>query len=243
MGLRNLHTFDAEYASAYGILKALYAFAKRNQKGAKSDPTFKYVAQFACREGAWLAAAKDLGSTSVMGIDTRDACESPLCIDTSEFKDMDLAKIKVNLPSKSDLLICLEYVHELNKSRGKDLIADICNSTDRVLFSSGVPYQGNHPDFNYQWQSHWAKLFYKEGFLPNLRFREHYWSDKTIDPVYRQNCVFYTRAAKLPKKTPDFRKLDVIHPAVFEAAQARQQALAMQLTNATIRKLLKKKED
>lgn len=60
MGLRNLHTFDAEYASAYGILKALYAFAKRKNKIAKSDPTFNYVAQFACREGAWLAAAKDL---------------------------------------------------------------------------------------------------------------------------------------------------------------------------------------
>jgi hypothetical protein len=55
--------------------------------------------------------------------------------------------------------------------------------------------------------------------------------------------VFYTRAAKLPKKAPDFRKLDVIHPAIFEAVQVKQQVLAMQLTNATIRKLLKKKED
>ncbi len=241
MGLRNLHTFDAEYASAHGMLKALYAFAKR--KNSKSIPSFNYVAQFACREGAWLAAAKDLGSTSVMGIDSKDACESPLCIDPSEFKDMDLAKIKVNLPSKSDLLICVEYAHELNTTRSEDLITDMCNSTDHVLFSSGVPYQGNHPEFNYQWQSHWAALFYKEGFVPNLRFREHYWSDKTIDPVYRQNCVFYTRAAKLPKKAPDFRKLDVIHPAIFEAVQVRQQALAMQLTNATIRKLLKKKEE
>jgi hypothetical protein len=243
MGLRNLHTFDAEYASAYGILKALYAFAKRKHKGAKSDPTFNYVAQFACREGAWLAAAKDLGSSMIVGIDTRDAIEMPLCIDTSEFKDMDLAKVKVNLPRKSDLLICVEYVHELNTTRGEDIVADICNSSDQVLFSSGVPYQGNHPEFNYQWQSHWAALFYKEGYVPNPRFREHYWSDKTIDPVYRQNCVFYTRAAKLPKKAPDFRKLDVIHPAIFEAVQVRQQALAMQLTNATIRKLLKKKED
>jgi len=241
MGLRNLHTFDAEYASAHGMLKALYAFAKR--KNMKALSAFNYVAQFACREGAWLAAAKDLGSTSVMGIDTKDACESPLCIDPSEFKDMDLAKIKVNLPSKSDLLICVEYAHELNATRSEDLITDICNSTDHVLFSSGVPYQGNHPEFNYQWQSHWAALFYKEGFVPNLRFRDHYWSDKTIDPVYRQNCVFYTRAATLPKKAPDFRQLDVVHPAIFEAVQVRQQALAMQLTNATIRKLLKKKED
>ena len=108
MGLRNLHTFDAEYASAYGILKALYTFAKRKNKGAKSDPAFNYVAQFACREGAWLAAAKDLGSTNIVGIDTRDAFETPLCIDPSEFKDMDLAKVKVNLPRKSDLLICVE---------------------------------------------------------------------------------------------------------------------------------------
>jgi len=46
----------------------------------------------------------------------------------------------------------------------------------------------------------------------------------------------------LPKKAPDFRKLDVTHPAIFEAVQVRQQALAMQLTNATIRRLLNKKE-
>ena len=70
MGLRNLHTFDAEYASAHGMLKALYAFAKR--KNTKSIPSFNYVVQFACREGAWLAAAKDLGSTSVMGIDSKE---------------------------------------------------------------------------------------------------------------------------------------------------------------------------
>ena len=243
MGLRNLHTFDAEYASAYGMLKALYAFAKRKQKVAKSDPTFNYVAQFACREGAWLAAAKDLDSTNIIGIDTRDAFETPLCIDPSEFKDMDLAKVKVNLPRKSDLLICVEYVHELNPSRGEDLVKDMCSSANNVLFSSWVPYQGNHPEFNFQWQSHWAALFYNEGFVPNFRFKEHYWSDKTIDPAYRQNCVFYSRAEKLPKKAPDFRKLDVIHPAIFEAVQVKQQALAMQLTNATIRKLLKKKEE
>ena len=242
MGLRNLHSFDAEYASAYGILKALNIFAKRKHKGSKSTPAFNYVAQFACREGAWLAAAKDLGTRIVVGVDSRDACEMPLCIDPSEFKDMDLAKVKVKLPKKSDLLICVEYVHALSASRGKEIISDMCNSTDQILFSSGIPYQGIHPEFNYQWQSHWAELFYKEGFVPNLRFREQYWSDKTIDPVYRQNCVFYSRAAKLPKKAPDFRKLDVTHPAIFEAVQVRQQALAMQLTNATIRRLLNKKE-
>jgi hypothetical protein len=61
-----------------------------------------------------------------------------------------------------------------------------------------------------------------------------------IRHIDRTACSIH--AAKLPKKAPDFRKLDVFHPAIFEAVQVRQQALAMQLTNATIRKLLKKED-
>ena len=44
MGLRRLHTFDVEYASAFGILKALFALTRRKQK---TEQPFPYVAQFA----------------------------------------------------------------------------------------------------------------------------------------------------------------------------------------------------
>jgi hypothetical protein len=101
MGLRNLHTFDAEYASAYGMLKALYAFAKRKQKVAKSDPTFNYVAQFACREGAWLAAAKDLGSTNIIGIDTRHFVNDMITVCTFFAYSHIIFSLSGSYPSKS----------------------------------------------------------------------------------------------------------------------------------------------
>ena len=236
MGLRSLHAFNHEYASAFALLKAVFSH-RRPRPGMPKVPG--YVAHFACREGSWLAAAKALGVARVMGIDTSAMRETPLCIEPGEFHDMDLAQIKVVLPQKADLIICVEYAHQLNPERGAGLVADLCESADLVLFSAGIPRQDNHPDHNYQWQSYWAKQFAEHGFLPEWRFRERCWSDKTVAPAYRQNCVLYARAARMPKKLPDFERLDVVHPAAWEALQERQRALALQLTRSTIRQLSK----
>ena len=238
MGLRSLHAFNHEYASAFALLKAVFAH-RRPRPGMPKVPG--YVAHFACREGSWLAAAKALGVARVMGIDTSAMRETPLCIEPGEFHDMDLAQIKVVLPQKADLIICVEYAHQLNPERGAGLVADLCESADLVLFGAGIPRQDNHPDHNYQWQSYWAKQFAEHGFLPEWRFRERCWSDKTVAPAYRQNCVLYARAARMPKKLPDFERLDLVHPAAWEALQERQRALALQLTRSTIRQLSKLK--
>ncbi len=238
MGLRRLHTFDVEYASAYSILKALFALERRKQK---NENPFPYVAQFACREGVWLAASKALGTQRVMGVDTKEALESVTCLEPGEFQDIDLANIKVALPLKADLLICVEYAHLLSSERAKMMVEDMCASSDTILFSSGAPYQVHNQELNLRWPSYWAKQFYEHGFVPNLKLREMIWTDPGIDPLFRQNCVLYTRAAKMPRKKPDFLKLDVVHPGIYEAMQAKQQALAMQLTRTTIRKLMNKK--
>ena len=156
MGLRSLHAFNHEYASAFALLKAVFAH-RRPRPGMPKVPG--YVAHFACREGSWLAAAKALGVARVMGIDTSAMRETPLCIEPGEFHDMDLAQIKVVLPQKADLIICVEYAHQLNPERGAGLVADLCESADLVLFGAGIPRQDNHPDHNYQWQSYWAKQF------------------------------------------------------------------------------------
>jgi len=217
MGLRRLHTFDVEYASAFGILKALFALTRRKQK---TEHPFPYVAQFACREGVWLR---------VMGVDTKDALESVTCLEPGEFNNIDLASVKVALPRKADLLICVEYAHLLSSERAKMLVEDMCASADTILFSSGAPYQVHNQELNLRWPSYWAKQFYVHGFVPVLKLRDMIWSDPGIEPLFRQNCVLYTRAAKMPRKKPDFLKLDVVHPGIYEAMQAKQQALAMQL--------------
>ncbi len=67
MGLRSLHAFNHEYASALALLKVVFAH-RRPRPGLPKVPS--YVAHFACREGSWLAAAKASGVVRVMGIDT-----------------------------------------------------------------------------------------------------------------------------------------------------------------------------
>ncbi len=236
MGFRSLHAFNHEYASAHAMLKAAFAHLRRRFDGAKAPA---YVVQFACREGSWLAAAKELGTGRVLGIDTAAARETPLCIEPAEFHELDLVQIKAVLPQKADLIVCVEFAHQLNPERGSGLIADMCESADCILFGAGIPKQDNHPERNYQWQSYWARQFAEHGFLPDWRFRDKCWSDKSIDPAYRQNCVLYVKAARMPKAMPDFNRLDVVHPAAWEAMQDRQQALALQLTRSTIRQLSK----
>lgn len=238
MGLRSLHAFDAEYASAHGMLKALYAMARRRQK---TETPFPYVAQFACREGVWLAAAKAHGTESVIGVDSKEALESVTCLEPGEFHNIDLEKVKVALPRKADLLICVEYAHTLNPERGRLMVADMCASADKVLFSAGIPYQLHNHELNLQWQSYWARLFHEQGFRPEMKLRDLVWTDRSIDPLFRQNCVLYQRAEKMPRKLPDLLKLDVVHPGTYESMQAKHLALAMQLTRTTIRKLMNKK--
>mgnify|MGYP001368391993 CR=1 FL=1 len=237
MGLRDLHSFNIEYASAFGVLKILSNLLKRK----KLVTPFSYIAHFGCKEGTWLAAAKDLGASRVVGIDSPNSFDMPSCLDKEEFHGLDLSKVKVVLPHKADLAICVEFAHELSQNRGNELVSEMCSSAKLVLFSSGTPFQGNNPEFNFQWHSYWAKKFFNEGFLPDFKLRNYLWSCKSINPVYRQNCILFFKPKKMPKKQPDFYKLDVVHPSIYESSQARQEALAKQLTNSTLRKIIKKK--
>ncbi len=236
MALSNFHEFDQEYASAHGMLKAVFARAVSTRQ----KKPVNHVVHFACANGVWLAAARDLGAGQLLGIDKALSLEGPLCIPADCFYDIDLSSVKITLPAKADLAICVEYAHTVNASRGAELVAEICQTADAVLFGAALPFQSSLPGLNLQWPSYWARLFVKQGFYPDVMVRRDLWSDRTIHPVYRQNAVLYTRRAGRVRLPFKLEYLDAVHPAIFEQMQNRHESFARQLTKSTIRRLINK---
>lgn len=118
-----------------------------------------------------------------------------LLIKEQEYIDFDLATLSDQCFGKYDLAICLEVGEHLPEDKAWALIAFLCRSSDSVLFSAAIPYQGGTGHINEQWQTWWAELFESHGFAPALS-QPGIRSNKQIAVWYRQNIVLYERGGK-----------------------------------------------
>lgn len=93
--------------------------------------------------------------------------------------------------SKFDLAICLEVGEHLNPDRADFLVSLLCNSSDTVLFSAAIPFQGGTGHINEQWQSWWAEKFYDNGFGAAMCYPVK--DNPEVELWYRNNMVLYRR--------------------------------------------------
>jgi len=94
-------------------------------------------------------------------------------------------------PRKYDLIVSIEVLEHLPPEDAERSVANLCASTDDVLFSS-TPYdykEASH--FNVQPVEYWAELFAKEGFTRDVDFNGSFitpWTvryRKTRHPLHR----------------------------------------------------------
>jgi len=227
----NFHQFDREFASAYFALKAVPKVGGRG---------LGYVVHFAAGTGVWLSAADRLGADRLMGLEAQKPSDAPLCVPPSAMAQIDLSKVRVDLPQPADLVICVDYAHTLDSHRADDFISDLCKSGHRVLFGAALPFEHRGLGFHLQWPSFWAKRFAGHGFHPDLRFRERIWANAAIEPSIRQSCMLYVKRGDAYRLRYPLENLDVVHPSFFLDFNKRQDWLAKQLTKTTISRLNRK---
>lgn len=170
--------------------------------------------------GTWLAAAKDMGASRVLGLDGQWAATEHQLIISDEFQVVDF---ETGFPDvgRFDLAICLEVLEHITPQAGEQAVRWLCERTNVVLFSAAIPGQGGTHHINEVWQSNWAHKFRVHGFHAYDIVRPTIWRNSDIPWWYRQNTIVYSRpetAQSYGWVEADIDALDVVHPERFDMA-------------------------
>ena len=169
----------------------------------------KSMLDVGCGTGTWLRVALDLGVTDVFGIDGVDVPSQTLLVNPMCFQRRDLTA-PVDLGRKFDVVLCLEVAEHLDAEFGPVLIEALTRHSNRVLFSAACPGQPGQHHVNCQWPQYWQELFNQQGFVCDDSLRWQIWSERAVEPWYRQNL--FSAFKDKSKAGKEARILSVIHP-------------------------------
>jgi len=172
-----------------------------------------------CGTGTWLRASRAMGATRVVGIEGSWLPEELHDDSALEILKTDLEQ-PIAVSEAFDLCISLEVAEHLAADRAESFVDDLCQLSNRVLFSAAIPGQGGSRHRNEQWQSYWAELFCRRGYVVTDLVRPLIWNDPSIPFWYRQNTLLYLRSDVEGRDQPLVSAgrtdlLDVVHPDLF----------------------------
>ena len=173
------------------------------------------VIDIGCGQGAWLAAAEDLGSRVLMGLDGPWVDRASLARPTIQFRPTDLER-NVELSERYDLCISVEVAEHLTPNSERLFVKTLCQASDLVLFSAATPYQTGQGHVNLRWPSYWTGLFEEHHFECFDVLRPLVWDDVVVEWWYRQNVLLFarrgTRGVERLGRPATGAMLDVVHP-------------------------------
>lgn len=176
------------------------------------------VVDIGCGTGSWVAAFRQAGVETVLGIDGDWVLQTQLQIPRDQFVPVDLER-PFTLPRPFDLAVSLEVAEHLPESSAAGFVDSIVSAAPAVLFSAAVPHQGGWNHLNEQWPNYWAALFKQHQFLPLDRLRTRFWDNAQIRWWYAQNMVLYLRADHplWRTETPSVDVPSLVHPRNYLA--------------------------
>jgi hypothetical protein len=191
------------------------------------------VVDLGCGVGAWLSVFASCGVKTVHGFDGSWVPREALLIPHESFTVADL-ETPPRTDRRYDLAMSLEVAEHLSSEAAGPFVDTLCRLSDTVLFSAAIPGQGGVNHLNEQYQSYWAGLFVKHGFLWFDVVRAKVWNDPAVAPWYAQNMMLYvlsgsnlctrlTDAGLAPCAT---HLMDVVHPRIY-AARVRPSKTAL----------------
>ena len=192
-----------------------------------------------CGIGTWLRAASEVGIKDLVGLDGDYIDLNDALFDPAVFMATDLNK-PFHLPRRFDLTVCNEVAEHFPHERGPGFVRDIVATSDVIVFSAAVPFQGGDNHFNEQWPEYWAILFRKNGYICFDPFRSSIWNDAGVESWYAQNGLLYIKeghelAAKLDRYRADRHVLSRVHPTIFLTNVTRNRPLASATLEAEIK--------
>ena len=182
-----------------------------------------------CGIGTWLRAAGELGIKDLAGLDGQYIDLDSVLFDPAVFVATDLSK-PFRLERRFDLTVCSEVAEHFTHERAPGFVRDIAATSDVIVFSAAVPFQGGDDHFNEQWPEYWAILFRQNGFVCFDAIRDRIWNDTVAESGYAQNVFLYVKEghdleAKLLRYRADRRSLSRVHPKIFLTNVTRSRPL------------------
>jgi SAM-dependent methyltransferase len=214
-------------SSAHALLKRLFAYFLPRS-----------VVDVGCGHGTWLSAAGDLGATELLGFDGHYVDQSALLIDRTQFMATDLNQPFI-ADRQFDLAISVEVAEHLPMARAESFVADLCRTSNVVLFSAAAPYQGGEDHLNEQWPEYWATLFRRQGYRCFDLFRKSFWRNANVESWYAQNAFLFVKADNplcdaLSQFRADDSVLSLVHPEIFLINVTRYRPKALAQINAEL---------
>lgn len=143
--------------------------------------------------GTWLSVFVENGVQDILGIDGPYVERNKLLIPSDCFLAADLNNIPP-MTRPFDLALCLEVAEHLPHNSSDTLVDALTTSSNVVLFSAAIPFQGGEFHINEQWPDYWHEKFIRKNFISFDFLRQSLWANDEIEFWYRQNMVLYVRA-------------------------------------------------
>jgi hypothetical protein len=178
---------------------------------------FQSLLDVGCGRGFWIAAARDLGISDVLGIDGVAVPRDELLFPANLFMHHDLEQ-PLDLGRRFDIALCLEVGEHLGSGFSRTLINSLVRHSDVIVFSAAIPGQPGQNHIHCQWPDYWQQLFNEEGYRCDDRIRWVLWEDDAIEPWYRQNIFMAYRDENGAHR--ERRILPVVHPQMLMHLQA-----------------------
>lgn len=201
--------FEDKAKSAKIILGLLYQFYKPQS-----------VVEFGCARGAWLAVAESLGAERLKGFDGEWVKQETLFSKNIDFTACNFEEAMPKLNEKFDLCICLEVAEHISEDKAQLFIQNLCESSNTVLFSAAIKYQGGANHINEKWQSYWIDLFALNDYECFDIFRGVLWNNDSVDFWFKQNMFLFVgpdNSLLNLNKLRDSQKpvFDIVHPTCY----------------------------
>ncbi|MBC8392044.1 MAG: methyltransferase domain-containing protein [Deltaproteobacteria bacterium] len=184
-------------------------------------PKVDSAVDFGCGVGTWLSILKEKGVKEILGIDGPWVEKSLLEIPQQSFHRVDLED-EIKLNRRYDLAISLEVAEHLRPEAAKTFVESLVNSSDFILFSAAIPFQGGSNHINEQWPNYWVTLFNERGYAVLDFIRREIWDEEKIPTWYRQNTLMFVKQERVKElKIPSFdiygqySPIALVHPNAY----------------------------
>ncbi len=181
------------------------------------------VVDIGCGPGHWLAAAKELGASEILGVDGDWVQTTQLAIPRESFITRDLTQ-PLKLDWRFDVALSLEVAEHLPEAAASTFIKTLCYASDVVVFSAAIPGQGGRHHVNEQWPEYWARLFSGHGYDCYDYLRPKIWNNPRVTWYYAQNSLIFIKRGQSHRFGEPSLPLPLVHPTLWSAQVARMRS-------------------
>ena len=172
------------------------------------------VVDVGCGLGTFLHVFKQKGVADVLGIEGKWLDKSKSLLSSKELITANLEE-PVFLERKFDLALCLEVAEHLKEDAADQLVETLVSTSDYIIFSAAIPFQGGQNHINEQWSSWWEKKFNSHGYSFYDVIRSEFWDRKDLFYWYKQN-MFLIISDKVDHQFKKENKIkDLVHPELY----------------------------